>query len=84
MKIFLFRIRMVMLIKSYFGCSMKSQANRTCSSWMTSVTQTLGENNTAVHKSSIRFLEHTEDHFLLQMLDMLTRNNSLLDLLLIN
>ncbi|KAK4807115.1 hypothetical protein QYF61_018456 [Mycteria americana] len=42
------------------------------------------ENNTAVHKSSIRFLECIEDCFLLQMLDMLTRNSALLDLLLPN
>ena len=42
------------------------------------------ESNTVVHKSSIRFLECTEDCFLLQILDMPTRNNALLDLLLAN
>ena len=37
-----------------------------------------------VHKLSIRFLECIEDSFLLQLLDVLTRNNALLDLLPIN
>lgn len=45
---------------------------------------TYWEYNTAVHKSSIRFLERVEDRFLLQMLDVLTRTNTLLDLLLTN
>ena len=42
------------------------------------------EKNTAVHKLSIRFLECIEDCFLLQMLDMPTRNSALIVLLLTN
>ena len=42
------------------------------------------ENSTAVYKLAIRFLECIEDSVLLQMLDMLTRNSALLDLLLTN
>lgn len=33
-------VRMRKLMKPYFGCLRKSQANRTCCSWVTSVTQT--------------------------------------------
>ncbi|KAK4826132.1 hypothetical protein QYF61_005284 [Mycteria americana] len=42
------------------------------------------KNNTAAHMSSIRFLECVEDCFLIQMLDVPTRNEALLDLLLTN
>ena len=45
---------------------------------------TCWEKNVAMHESSIRFLESVEDRFLLQMLDVLTRNSTLLDLLLTN
>ncbi|KAK4806872.1 hypothetical protein QYF61_012593 [Mycteria americana] len=45
---------------------------------------TKGDLMLAVHKSSIRFLEYIEDCFLLQVLDMPTRNGTLLDLLLTN
>ena len=40
------------------------------------------KNNTAAHMSSIKFLECIEDCFLIQMLDVPTRNEALLDLLL--
>ena len=42
------------------------------------------KNNTAAHISSIKFLECVEDCFLIQMLDVPTRNEALLDLLLTN
>ncbi|GAB0209268.1 mitochondrial enolase superfamily member 1 [Grus japonensis] len=42
------------------------------------------KNNTAVQMSSIKFLECIEDCFLIQMLDVPTRNEALLDLLLTN
>ncbi|GAB0176922.1 mitochondrial enolase superfamily member 1 [Grus japonensis] len=42
------------------------------------------KNNTAAHMSSIKFLECVEDCFLIQMLDVPTRNEALLDLLLKN
>ena len=42
------------------------------------------ENNTTVYQSSTRFLECLEGCFLIQILDMLTRNSTLIDLLLTN
>ncbi|GAB0178838.1 P protein [Grus japonensis] len=42
------------------------------------------KNNAAAHMSSIKFLECVEDCFLIQMLDVPTRNEALLDLLLTN
>ena len=42
------------------------------------------EKNTRVHNSSVRFLQFIEDCFLLRMLDMPTRNSTLLVLLLTN
>jgi len=42
------------------------------------------ESNTVVHKSSIMFQEYTEDWFLLQRLDLPTRNSTMLDLLVTN
>lgn len=42
------------------------------------------EKSMAVHKSSIRFLGHVEVWLLLQMVDVLTRNNALPNLLLMN
>jgi len=42
------------------------------------------ENTTAACKPSIRFLKCIEDYFLLQLLDMPTKNSSLLDLPLTN
>ncbi|KAK4812899.1 hypothetical protein QYF61_027293 [Mycteria americana] len=42
------------------------------------------KNNTAAHMSPIKFLECIEDCFLIQMLDVPTRNEALLDLLLTN
>jgi len=45
---------------------------------VTSTTQT------AAHRSSVKFLECVEDYFLIQILDVPTRNEALLDLLLTN
>ncbi|KAK4832290.1 hypothetical protein QYF61_021689 [Mycteria americana] len=42
------------------------------------------KNNTAAHMSSIKFLECVEDFLLIQMLNVPTRNEALLDLLLTN
>jgi len=42
------------------------------------------KNNRAAYMSSIKFLECVEDCFLIQMLDVQTRNEALLDLLLTN
>lgn len=42
------------------------------------------ENNTTVYQLSTRFLECIEGCFLIQILDMFTRNSTLIDILLIN
>ncbi|KAM6103455.1 uncharacterized protein LJ206_014212 [Theristicus caerulescens] len=42
------------------------------------------KNNTAAHRSSMKFLECVEDCFFIEMLDVPSRNEALLDLLLTN
>lgn len=61
--------------------SIKSLANRTWSLWV-NYPDVGWENSPAVYKLSIRFLEYIEDYFLLDKLDMPTRNNTWLYLLL--
>ena len=69
--------------KPYFGCSRKSWANRTWSSWVASITQTfVGEKNWCTSRTSGSWNALRTASW--QMLNMLTSSSTLLDLLLTN